>query len=41
MSTKEILKEQGLIPKNSQAQEMQVAGLYSLWVVLAALIYFS
>ena len=41
MTTKEILTKQGLMPKDSQAQEMQIAGLYSLWFVLVALIYFS
>jgi len=41
MNTKKILKKQGLIPKNSQANEMQFFGFVSLWFVLAAVIYFS
>jgi len=41
MNTKKILKKQGLMPKNSQAHEMQIFGFFSLWFVLAAVIYFS
>jgi hypothetical protein len=29
------------MPKNSQAQEMQIFGFFALWFVLAAVIYFS
>tara|TARA_B110000305_G_scaffold197371_1_gene222956 strand:+ start:3197 stop:3322 length:126 start_codon:yes stop_codon:yes gene_type:complete len=41
MNTKKILKNQGLIPKASQANEMQIFGFFSLWFVLASIIYFS
>ncbi len=41
MNTKTVLKDQGLMPANSQAQEMIIVGFISLWVVLAAVLYFS
>jgi hypothetical protein len=41
MNTKKLLKKQGLMPKNTQPNEMQVFGFFSLWFVLAAVIYFS
>ena len=41
MNTKKLLKKQGLMPKNSQAQEMQIFGFFALWFVLSAVIYFS
>ena len=41
MNTKTVLKDQGLMPANSQAQEMMIVGFISLWVVLAAVLYFS
>ena len=41
MNTKTVLKDQGLMPANSQAQEMMIVGFISLWVVLAAVCYFS
>jgi len=41
MNTKKILKQHGLIPKTSKANEMQMFGFISMWVVLSAVIYFS
>jgi len=41
MNTKKLLKQQGLIPKTSQANEMHMFGFFSLLVVLTAVIYFS
>ena len=41
MNTKTVLKDPGLMTENSQAQEMMIVGFISLWVVLAAVLYFS
>ena len=41
MNTKTVLKDQRLIPEKSQLQEMVIFGFISLWVVLAAVLYFS
>lgn len=41
MNTKKILKNQGLIPKTSQSNEMNIFGLLSLLIVLSAVVYFS
>ena len=41
MNTKKILKNQGLIPKTSQSNEMHIFGFFSLWIVLSAVVYFS
>jgi hypothetical protein len=41
MNTKKVLKQQGLLPKTSTANEMQLFGFLSMWVVLSAVIYFS
>ncbi|MDA8526675.1 hypothetical protein N9C68_03860 [Gammaproteobacteria bacterium] len=41
MNTKKVLKQQGLLPKTSKANEMQLFGFLSMWVVLSAVIYFS
>ncbi|MFL2753467.1 MAG: hypothetical protein ACJ0BD_01010 [Gammaproteobacteria bacterium] len=41
MNTKTVLKDQRLIPANSQVQEMIAFGFISLWIVLVAVLYFS
>jgi hypothetical protein len=41
MNTKKILKNQGLIPKTSQSNEMHIFGFFSMWIVLSAVVYFS
>jgi hypothetical protein len=41
MNTKKVLKQQGLLPKTSKLNEMQMFGFFSMWIVLAAVIFFS
>ena len=41
MSIKQLLLSQGLIPKKTEAYDMQIFGFFSLCFLLAAIIYFT